>query len=161
MTWVELLADKRVKAEPPSKPELDNLRSIVTRSLTDVAAPGLSADTRFVLAYDAARTLSLIVVRAEGYRPRAVGGHYNTFLALEAAEAVFARPVGLLRRVPDEAERLRVRLRRRRDRHRRGGVAPGGPAVRRRCRSVGDGAAPTPGVTPCPSPPPTSPGSSA
>ena len=30
----------------------------------------LSADTRFVLAYDAARTLSLIVVRAAGYRPR-------------------------------------------------------------------------------------------
>ncbi len=90
MTWVELLADKRVKAEPTSKVELDNLRSIVTRSLADVAAPGLSADTRFVLAYDAARTLSLIVVRSEGYRPRSVGGHYNTFLALEAADAAFA-----------------------------------------------------------------------
>jgi hypothetical protein len=75
MSWTQLLADKRVTGEPPSKQELDNLRSIVTRSLNDVTAPGLSADTRFVLAYDAARTISLMVVRAEGYRPRSVGGH--------------------------------------------------------------------------------------
>jgi len=51
---------------------------------------GLSADSRFIMAYDAARTLSLMIVRASGYRPRAVGGHYNTFLALEAAEPTFA-----------------------------------------------------------------------
>jgi hypothetical protein len=38
---------------------------------------------------DAARTLSLIVVRAEGCRPRSVGGHYNTFLALGAADPAF------------------------------------------------------------------------
>jgi hypothetical protein len=42
------------------------------------------------MAYDAARTLSLIIVRAEGYRPRSLGGHYNTFLALEAADPAFA-----------------------------------------------------------------------
>lgn len=52
--------------------------------------PGLSADARFIMAYDAARTLSLMIVRAAGYRPRAVGGHYNTFLALEAADPAFA-----------------------------------------------------------------------
>jgi len=33
-----------------------------------------------------ARTLSSMIVRAAGYRPRTVGGHYNTFLALEAAD---------------------------------------------------------------------------
>ena len=49
----------------------------------------MSADTRFVLAYDAARTLSLIVVRAAGYRPRSAAGHYNTFLALGTADPVF------------------------------------------------------------------------
>jgi hypothetical protein len=89
MSWKKLLHDRRVTAEPPSKAELDSLRSIVTRSLKDVTAPGLSADARFVLAYDAARTLSLIVVRAEGYRPKSVGGHYNTFLALGAADPAF------------------------------------------------------------------------
>ena len=89
MGWRTLLDDNRVAAEPPSKAELDNLRSIVDRSLKDVTAPGLSADTRFVLAYDAARTLSLIVVRAGGYRPRSVGAHYNTFLALGTADPAF------------------------------------------------------------------------
>ena len=90
MSWAKLLADKRVTRSRPSKAELDNLRSIVTRSLKDVTAPGLSPDARFIMAYDAARTLSLIVVRAAGYRPRVVGGHYNTFLALEAADPTFA-----------------------------------------------------------------------
>src|SRR5277367_89308 len=90
MSWAKLLANNRVTAVPPSKAELDNLRSIVSRSLKDVTAAGLSADARFIMAYDAARTLSLIIVRAEGYRPRSVGGHYNTFLALEAADPAFA-----------------------------------------------------------------------
>ncbi len=91
MNWAKLLADNRVTALPFSKAELDNLRSIVARSLKDVTVAGLSADYRFVIAYDAARTLSLLVVRAAGYRPRAVGGHYNTFLALEAADPAFAK----------------------------------------------------------------------
>jgi hypothetical protein len=76
---------------PPSKAELDNLRSIVARSLSDAAAANLSADAQFVMAYDAARTLSLMIVRAEGYRPRSAGGHYNTFIALEAADPSFAK----------------------------------------------------------------------
>ena len=42
------------------------------------------------MAYDAGRMLSLIIVRAAGYRSRAVGGHNNTFLALETADSAFA-----------------------------------------------------------------------
>jgi len=91
MSWAKLLADKRVTALAPNKAELDNLRSIVARSLNDATAGGLSADARFMMAYDAARTLSLLVVRASGYRPRAVGAHYNTFMALEAADPAFAK----------------------------------------------------------------------
>jgi hypothetical protein len=90
MNWTKLLSENRVTALPANKAELDNVRSIVKRSLEDVTAAGLSADARFVMAYDAARTLSLLVVRASGYRPRSVGGHYNTFLALEAADPAFA-----------------------------------------------------------------------
>jgi hypothetical protein len=90
MTWAKLLASHIVTALPATKAEIDNLRSIVKRSLSDVAASGLSADARFIMAYDAARTLSLIVVRAAGYRPRMVGGHYNTFVALEEADPAFA-----------------------------------------------------------------------
>lgn len=91
MSWPKLLADRRIAKLPPSKAELDNLRSIVARSLRDAAATNLSADAQFVMAYDAVRTLSLMIVRAEGYRPRSVGGHYNTFLALEAADPAFSK----------------------------------------------------------------------
>jgi hypothetical protein len=90
VTWTELVNDKRVALLPTSKGEMDNLRSIVTRNLANVTVAGLAADIRFILAYDVARTLSLMVVRAEGYRPRSVGGHYNTFLALEAADPIFS-----------------------------------------------------------------------
>ncbi len=90
MSWANLLRTNRVTSEPTSKTELDNLRSIVARSLKDASVPGLSADARFVFAYDAARTQALIIVRAEGYRPRSAGAHYNTFLALEAADSAFA-----------------------------------------------------------------------
>ena len=90
MTWAKLLANSNVTRSRSSKAELDRLRSIVARSLADVSAAGLSADSRFIMAYDAARTLSLMIVRASGYRPRVVGGHYNTFVALEAADPAFA-----------------------------------------------------------------------
>ena len=59
MSWAKLLADKAVTRVPPTKAEFDNLRSIVARSLRHVTAQGLSADARFIMAYDAARTLSL------------------------------------------------------------------------------------------------------
>jgi ketosteroid isomerase-like protein len=91
MTWAKLLANNNVTRQPATRKELDNLRSIVLRSLKDVNAPGLSADARFIMAYDAARTLSLMIVRSSGYRPKAAGGHYNTFLALETADGRFAK----------------------------------------------------------------------
>jgi hypothetical protein len=89
MSWAKLLG-RHVTAEATSKAELDNLRSIVTRSLQDAVTAGLSADARFVMAYDAARTLSLILVRSKGYRPKSLGSHYNTFLALQEVDPTFA-----------------------------------------------------------------------
>jgi len=47
----------------------------VARSLADVSAAGLSADSRFIMAYDAARTLSLgarIDFVAESMNPREI-----------------------------------------------------------------------------------------
>jgi hypothetical protein len=73
MSWAKLLADKRVTALPPSKAELDILRSNVARCPQDVESAVLSADARFVMAYDAARTLSLLIV-AGGRLPTAHGG---------------------------------------------------------------------------------------
>jgi hypothetical protein len=90
MSWAKLLADNRVTALPPTGVELDNLRTIVAGTYEMWTPRGLSADAQFVMAYDAARTLSLLIVRASGHRPRTVGRHYNTFLALEVADPAFA-----------------------------------------------------------------------
>jgi len=54
MSWTKLLASKTVTPLQATKAELDKLRSLVARSLKDVAATGLSTDMRFILAYDAA-----------------------------------------------------------------------------------------------------------
>ncbi len=87
MTWQELLAQKRVALEATSKDEVADLWTLVRRYLADAAVKGLSDDGRFDRAYGAVRTLAMLVVRAEGYRVKAQGGaHYNTFLALEAAD---------------------------------------------------------------------------
>ncbi len=47
----------------------------------------MSDDGRFDRAYDAARALATLAIRASGYRVKGTGGgHYNTFLALEAVD---------------------------------------------------------------------------
>ena len=89
MSWEELLADRAVTPLAATKQELDNLCSIVTRSVSDITASGLSADARFVIAYDAAQILAPIVARAAGYLPRSAGAHFHTFAALEAADTAF------------------------------------------------------------------------
>lgn len=58
-----------LKREPPDQTEFDGLfRSGVAR-LTDSKIPGLSADSRFSLAYDAAHAFALAAMRWHGYRP--------------------------------------------------------------------------------------------
>ncbi len=86
MTWKKLVAERRVAEESSSKDEIDSLRQLARRNLKDSAVEALSDDARFDCAYNAARTLATIVVRAAGYRVKQPGAHYNTFLALEAAD---------------------------------------------------------------------------
>jgi hypothetical protein len=57
--------------------------------MSDMKAQGLSDEQRFIIGYDAARTLSLMIVRACGYRPKRAGYHYYTFQALAAADPAF------------------------------------------------------------------------
>jgi len=86
MTWNELEQQKRVTVEPTTKSEIDDLRALARRNLQDAALPQLSSDGRFSMAYNAARTLVTISLRAAGYRIKQTGGaHYNTFLALPVA----------------------------------------------------------------------------
>jgi hypothetical protein len=91
MSWQELERQRRVAREPTSKQEIRELLNVVARNLSDAAASGLSEDGRYDFAYGAFRTLAAIVVRASGYRIKAMGGsHKCTFEALETAEAAFA-----------------------------------------------------------------------
>lgn len=92
MTWKQLLAENRVAAEPTSRGEIQDLRAVVHRNLADAQIKKLSDDGRFGHAYDAARILANMVVRSSGYRVKSEGGgHYNTFLALKAADPAFAK----------------------------------------------------------------------
>jgi hypothetical protein len=78
--------------EPTSRTEIKDLRAVVQRNLADAQIRKLSDDGRFGHAYDAARILANIIVRAKGHRVKSEGGgHYNTFLALKAADAGFAK----------------------------------------------------------------------
>ena len=86
MTWSELERQRRVAKEATSKSEIDELRALAERNLKDAALPLLSSDGRFSMAYNAARTLANVAIRAAGYRVKQTGGaHYNTLLALPLA----------------------------------------------------------------------------
>lgn len=86
MTWSELEKHKRVAKEPTSKSEIDELHALAKRNLKDAALPQLSSDGRFSMAYNAARGLASVAIRASGFRVKQMGGaHYNTFLALPVA----------------------------------------------------------------------------
>ena len=54
MTWMNLLANKEAQKHKTSKKELDNMRALIARDLTDAGLAGLSADRRFATAYNAA-----------------------------------------------------------------------------------------------------------
>ena len=90
MTWRELLGQRRVAQEQTDRQEIETMLRMAQRSLSDAHIRGLSDDGRFGLAYDAARVLANVVVRASGYRVKLEGGgHYNTFQALYAAGPEF------------------------------------------------------------------------
>lgn len=55
---------------------------IVRRDMADAETPGVSADWRFGIAYNAALKLCTILLYAEGYRPDRNLAHYRTLQAL-------------------------------------------------------------------------------
>ncbi len=85
MTWNKLLLDHRVESHETSKQELHALHHAVARDLADAAVDGLSADTRFTLAYNGALLLAKTVIACAGYRVKGQGAHYTTFAALDPA----------------------------------------------------------------------------
>jgi len=62
------LDDRSLRPHEPSVQEMADLLRIVDRDLKDASILELSADRRFVTAYNAALRLATIVLRASGYR---------------------------------------------------------------------------------------------
>lgn len=79
----------QLKAEPPAQAEFDGLLRSGQVRLADAANAGLSLESRFDLAYNAAHALSLAAMRWHGYRSE---NRYQVFqclshtLGLEAAQ---------------------------------------------------------------------------
>jgi hypothetical protein len=94
MSWAELLADKKVKAHATSLAELNKLRQVVARDISDGQVTGLSADRRFACLYSAALQLAHMAVACAGYRVATTTGHHKT--SLESMELCIGNPVRVL-----------------------------------------------------------------
>ena len=85
-SWQQWLAKGDVKTHQTSKQEVDNLRALITRDLSDTSVVGLSADRRFATAYNAALQAASIAIACSGYRVSARSGHHKvTFEAAAVA----------------------------------------------------------------------------
>ena len=71
------MAAHDVQRHRTSKRELDDLRALIARDLTDAAIPQLSADRRFATAYNAALLAANMAIACAGYRVTAKVGHHR------------------------------------------------------------------------------------
>lgn len=71
----------KLKAEPPGQAEFDGLVRSAKRKLPDAQNSGLSPESRFSLAYDAAHSLALAALRWHGYRSE---NRYIVFQVLDS-----------------------------------------------------------------------------
>jgi len=76
--WVE---NGWLRAHQTSSNEIDNLLRIVDRDLSD-ARGGISSDSRFGIAYNAALKMCTVLLYAKGFKPERTLGHYRTIQAL-------------------------------------------------------------------------------
>lgn len=73
-----------LKAEPTSRDEIRGLLAIVDRDLKDARVTAISDDRRFEAAFNAARSLATVALRASGYRTSTQTGHHlKTIESLE------------------------------------------------------------------------------
>jgi len=93
MNWNDFLANKSATRHSTSKQEIEDLRAVVLRNLSDAAAEGISVDGTFSHAYDAILVLAKIAVACSGYRIKGTGAHRNTLLAMSLACGPEAHPL--------------------------------------------------------------------
>jgi hypothetical protein len=85
MTWQQLLTTHRVQPHTTSRHELDGLRAVVARDLSDAQVPGLSTDRQFATAYNTVLQLAKMAIACAGYRVVGQGHHVTTVAAVELA----------------------------------------------------------------------------
>lgn len=85
MSLNRLLSEDKLKPHSTSANEIDALRTILAREMTDAALPNLSRDRRFACFYNAALQLGHMVIACAGYRinPQKPGFHALTFTTVE------------------------------------------------------------------------------
>lgn len=81
MIWKKLLAEDKVHTHSTSKKELDALRAVIKRDLSDAAVKGLFR--RFATAYNAALQAAKMAIACAGYRLANAPGHHR--LTFDAA----------------------------------------------------------------------------
>jgi hypothetical protein len=82
MSSQNLLADGRLRRHKTSEKEVRDLLRVVERDLKDAEITQLSADRRFVTAYNAALQLATIALHCAGYRTSGTAHHFVTFHVL-------------------------------------------------------------------------------
>ena len=105
MSWKKLLQDNKVHRHTTSRQELNEIRRLVARDLTDAAIPVLSEDRRFATAYNAALQTAKMAIACAGYRIASVPGHHR--LTFEGAKLALGKPAEHLADYFDSCRRKR------------------------------------------------------
>ena len=105
MSWKKLLQDNKVHRHTTSRQDLNEIRRLVARDLTDAAIPVLSEDRRFATAYNAALQTAKMAIACAGYRIASVPGHHR--LTFEGAKLALGKPAEHLADYFDSCRRKR------------------------------------------------------
>ena len=82
MSFESWLKEGRLKRHKPARQEIASLVALADRRLADSRIPGVSAEGRVLLAYNAALALAIAALHAAGYRTSSnVPGHHAVTIA--------------------------------------------------------------------------------
>ncbi len=82
MSFESLLAEGQLRHREANRADILQLIRLADRDLADAVVRGLSADRRFLIAYDAALSLATIPMLSSGYETHGSGHHWVTFQVL-------------------------------------------------------------------------------
>lgn len=111
----EIVGKSRRSRHKTSKRELDDMRALIARDLSDAMVTGLSTDRRFATAYNAALLATNMTIACSGYRVTAKTGHHRisfdcSQLALGVGAAKYADYFETCRRKRNIIDYTRARV---------------------------------------------------